>query len=632
MSGRAGDQGRGGGRGRGREGRGGGRGGRGFIKKNQQKKKVYTSNTPAIKHDIFDCGKPEHAGLFDKSMKAIINHYRMSGDHESNTVASIMENMQLITIARPPRPARVPDDPPDEADGTPRPLVDDEAGMVIWHGELKLIPSRERDLKQGLTKMYATIWDQCTATVKSKLEQLAAYEQVNRDKNPVGLSEEIRNIMCGREAHQHPTYTMVQMIKMLCLYVQNHDETNEDYKECFDSLWNALEQQGGCLTHQPGLITARAIEIAEEDGRAANNVLAADRVTATQQVGEQLKASFMLSGANNGKHQELKNHLENKYAVKQEDGYPDNTVELLQLMNNFRAPTNSWSPRRTIPQDEDGINFAQEGEDEAESEGVNMLQEGTSARHTYQYQKQDVSRGGQKKSKKATFNEPDPAKEQAKRDKQESPEVATSKCLHCGGDHHLAECPDLTKEQLGQILVQLNEAAAAREDVQKDVPSWADRVKDGSSLVQKIKECEGEVRTGGLKKSYLYLDTCTTNDQLVDATYLTKVHKAVKSLTLHTNAGSSHTRMQGYLGSHLFWYDQMGIASVISLRSLEAKYHVKYDSKIRGGAFIAHTPKGEIVFSRCPDTGFLYLDLDDHSNDGSQEPPRVHTQRGGAGC
>ena len=66
---------------------------------------MYTSNTPAIKHDIFDCGKPEHAGLFDKSMEAIINHYCMIGDHESNMVASIMEHMQLITIARPPRPA-----------------------------------------------------------------------------------------------------------------------------------------------------------------------------------------------------------------------------------------------------------------------------------------------------------------------------------------------------------------------------------------------------------------------------------------------------------------------------------------------------------------------------------------------
>ena len=409
---RAGDQARGGGRGR---GRGGGRGGRGFVKKNQLKKKTYSSNTPAIKHDIFDCGKPEHAGLFDKSMKAIINHGRMSGDHESNTVADIMESMQMATIARPPRPAQVPDDPPVNAAGA-NVMVDDEAGMVIWHGELKLIPARERDLKQGLTKMYATIWDQCSTTVKSKLEQLAAYGQINRDKDPVGLAEQIRNIMCGREDHQHPTYTMVQMIKMLCLYVQKSDESNEEYKECFDSLWNALEQQGGCLSHQPGLIEARAIEIAEDDGRGANNLLDANTEEAKVQVREEVKASFMLSGANNGKHQDLKNHLENKYAVKQENGYPDNTVELLQLMNNFRAPAGGRSGlRRMIPQDEDGINFAQEGEDDADgtgTEGVNMLQKranadhpqgGVTARHTYQYKKQELSRGGQRKSKKATF-------------------------------------------------------------------------------------------------------------------------------------------------------------------------------------------------------------------------------------
>jgi hypothetical protein len=289
----------------------------------------------------------------------------------------------------------------------PHALVEDEAGMVIWHGELKLIPARERDLKQGLTKMYATIWDQSSTTMKSKLEQLAAYTQINQEKNPVGLAEQIRNIMCGREDHQHPTYTMVQMIKMLCLYVQKADESNEEYKECFDSLWEALEQQGGCLSHQPGLINARAIAIAEEDGRDANNILPADRATATQQIREEVKACFMLSGANNSRHQDLKNHLENKYAVKRENGYPDNTAELLQLMNNFRAPTNGRvQQRRTIPQDEDGINFAQEGDggENEGTEGVNMFQEGAImgqaqrnqvARHTYEYKKQVISKGGQ---------------------------------------------------------------------------------------------------------------------------------------------------------------------------------------------------------------------------------------------
>ena len=640
MSGRAGEQGRGGGRGRGRDGRGGGRGGRG-SNRNRIKKKTYTSNTPAIKDDIFDCGKPEHAGMFDKSMKRVINHHRMSGDNESGTVASIMENMQLVTIPRPPRPVRVAPDPPNDENGNALPLVDDEAGMVIWHGELKLIPARERDLKEGLTKMYATIWDQCSITMKSKLEQLEVYHQINQDKDPVALAEEIRNIMCGREAHKHPTYTMVQMIKMLCLYVQKGDESNEDYKECFDALWNALEQQGGCLTHQPGLINARAIEIAEADGRNAANINEADRATARIEVGEQIKASFMLSGANNGRHQYLKNHLENKYAIKQEDGYPDNTVELVQLMNNFRVDTtnnrnNNNVLRRTIPQDEDGINFAQEGEESAERDATTGLgflqsQEGPEAhepevRHTYQYQKQEGTRGRKKSKKKKDSNETDPAKLQAAKEKQEAPEVATTTCLHCGGNHHLAECPDLTEEQLGQVLVQLNIAMAARDDPDLEV-----EVPDGGTLIQKkitwadkVKSKDGiktttanRIKSAGLKKTYLYLDTCTTDDQCVNGDYLSDIHEAAKSLTMHTNAGSSSTKMKGYLGSHLFWYDRMGIANVISLRSLERKYHVRYDSKVKGGAFIASTPEGDIVFARCPETGFPYLDLDDQDNDGA---------------
>ena len=567
----------------------------------------------------------------------------MSGDNESNTVADAMENMALTNIPRPPRPAQVAPVPAVDGQGAALPLIDEEERMYIWHGELKLIPARERDLKQGTTKMYATIWDQCSTTVKSKLEQLDAYAAINRDKNPVALAEEIRNIMCGREAHKHPTYTLVQMIKMLCLYVQKADESNEDYKECFDSLWNALEQQGGSLTHQPGLIRARAIEIGAENGRNEHELTIDDNDTAKAQVAEQIKANFMLSGAKNGKHQHLKNHLENKYAVKQEDGYPDNTVELVQLMNNFRVENTprNYMQRRTIPQDEDGINFAQGGEEEDEADddstGLGFLQsesDNDSApykRHTYKYTKQETStnRGTSKQYAKKIREESCPAKVQAAKDKHESPEVAAAvSCLHCGGSHHLAECPDLTQDQLGQLLVQLDAAVSARNDpnlevelpdggtlVQRNV-SWADVLIDKKSP-KKRRITGNKVRSAGLKRNYLYLDTCTTDDQMVNSNYLTKLHKSPKALTLHTNAGTSRTNMKGYLGSHLFWYDQMGIANVISLRSLEAKYHVQYDSKAKGGAFTATTPEGDITFTRCPDTGFPFLDLDDHDNSGA---------------
>ena len=104
---------------------------------------------------------------------------------------------------------------------------------------------------------------------------------------------------------------------------------------------------------------------------------------------------------------------------------------------------------------------------------------------------------------------------------------------------------------------------------------------------------------------------------MVDSTYLTGVHKIDKPLNLHTNAGTRLTKHKGYLGSQLFWIDKMEIANVISLCSLEKKYHVAHDSHRDGrGAFVANTPDGDTVFRRCPETGFPYLDLDNHSNDG----------------
>ena len=229
----AGGAGRGGG-GRGRDGRGRGRGGRGGGVRKIKKK--YTSNTPELKDDIFECGKAEHVALFEKSQKALVNYIRMRGDKESAIVASIIEDMTTRGIPVPPRPAQIENPVQPNPRPDPPEMIDDEAGIYIWQGELKMIASRRVSLAQGLIQAYATIWDQCSKTTKGKLEQLPAFQQINADKDPVRLLEEIRNIICGRESHRPPIYTMVQLIKMLCTFFQHADTSNEDYKEQFESL------------------------------------------------------------------------------------------------------------------------------------------------------------------------------------------------------------------------------------------------------------------------------------------------------------------------------------------------------------------------------------------------------------
>ena len=172
----------------------------------------------------------------------------------------------------------------------------------------------------------------------------------------------------------------------------------------------------------------------------------------------------------------------------------------------------------------------------------------------------------------------------------------------------------LTLEQLEQLHLQLCEAEGLEEDVEG-------AEEDGASMFQREDHPEDHgsmlvghndqinLRTGGLRQNRLYLDTCSTSDLMSNRAFLTRIHKAKKALNLHTNAGTSRTTLKGYLGSIPFWCDSRGIASVISLRTLEQRFKVKYNSDDRGGAFVITTPSGEVVFRRCQVTGFPYVDL-----------------------
>ena len=374
----------GGGRGGGR--RTGGRGGRGPNKSNNHVKKIkgHTSSTEEIKFDVFETGKPEHAALYEKSKKAVIAYIRRKGDSESELIASALEDMVIPTIPLPPRAPMIKD--PDQLGQVPPVMIQDPDEVLLRSSEMKYIPQRRQNLSKGLKQNYAIIWDQCSLQMRSKLEQINDYNVMDTAKDPVRLLTEMKNIVCGRESHQQPIYSMCQLIKILVSERQHYNESNEDYKERFEGLWEAVNQQGGSLWYQEGMITTRANKIAADAFRLQPND--ADLTQAKEELKDEFKACFMLSGGNNTRHHDLKEDLENKYTLTKHNGYPKNTTELLSMMNNYRTRGDSKpsrTPRREVQNEggdkgDDGINFMQEGgdsnENENNNEGVNMLMNG----------------------------------------------------------------------------------------------------------------------------------------------------------------------------------------------------------------------------------------------------------------
>lgn len=97
-----------------------------------------------------------------------------------------------------------------------------------------------------------------------------------------------------------------------------------------------------------------------------------------------------------------------------------------------------------------------------------------------------------------------------------------SKCFHCDKDRHwIRECLELLNEQKKQLKDQA-----------------------GDMLTQGDK--------GVLCRNYSYLDSCTTNNQIVNPSYLTGIKLCDKPLKPQTNIGTSISNRQGYLGSHKF--------------------------------------------------------------------------------
>ena len=88
---------------------------------------------------------------------------------------------------------------------------------------MQLVAIEKSSILPQVTPVRAKI--DITSKIRSKIKQLDMYAHAAQDKNHVALGEKICNIMCGQEAHKRLTYTIWQMIKVLCfLYKQKGDD------------------------------------------------------------------------------------------------------------------------------------------------------------------------------------------------------------------------------------------------------------------------------------------------------------------------------------------------------------------------------------------------------------------------
>jgi hypothetical protein len=120
-----------------------------------------------------------------------------------------------------------------------------------------------------------------------------------------------------------------------------------------------------------------------------------------------------------------------------------------------------------------------------------------------------------------------------------------------------------------------------------------------------------QMKVGGVvNKNWVILDSQSTADQVANPGLLTNIRKAKKPVTIHWNAGSTYSALEGEFGNVTVKHDPHSIANMLSLYEAKQHHRVTYDSKDQGGVFQVHTGE-EIVEFKPSAQGLHYHDVSD---------------------
>jgi hypothetical protein len=154
-------------------------------------------------------------------------------------------------------------------------------------------------------------------------------------------------------------------------------------------------------------------------------------------------------------------------------------------------------------------------------------------------------------------------------------------CHNCSKKGHIArECPE-RKQAGNQEHIHAN--------IQVDGCNEDDIDEGENMFVQKREK-------GVVNKNWLLLNSQSMVDQVANPVLLKNIRKVARTVTVHCNAGSTRTNLEGDLGSVTVKHNPHSIANVVSLHETKQHHRLTYDSWDRGGVFQVHTDGGILEF------------------------------------
>ena len=114
----------------------------------------------------------------------------------------------------------------------------------LYRQEMKLYATRRQQLRSNRSKLFGTIWSQCTPTLQSEIINLKEYDEKRKEYECLWLLENLKLLSSGIDSKQNASYTAYEVSSAIYFLRQQQNESLDSYYRRFLSIIKTAKLMG----------------------------------------------------------------------------------------------------------------------------------------------------------------------------------------------------------------------------------------------------------------------------------------------------------------------------------------------------------------------------------------------------
>ena len=271
---------------------------------------------PELADCVFHCDGRAAVNDFqdnlDKLAKYVGSKYPNGGDLRASILG--------MAVVYPPRPTAPADwDTADPID------------KKIWEIQITEHIKRVNKLTAELKSVFSLVWGQCSDYMRAKLKTHPDYEVVASGQDVISLLATIKSLTFQYDAMQYPPEALKNAVMKFYKFFQGRDMTTTHFYERFKNLAQVVEEHGGELGNDKGLINAELALITGTPYSEGATYTATQMTQARDRARDKYLAVLFLGASDRGRFSEVTTGLHNEF-IKGQDNYPKTLTAAYTLL------------------------------------------------------------------------------------------------------------------------------------------------------------------------------------------------------------------------------------------------------------------------------------------------------------